>query len=353
MKKLTLRSLYPYLMSVGLIALVTLIGEFVKRDLEPTNLVMLYLFIVVLVAARWGRRPAILASFLSVLAFDLFLVPPYFTLVVSDVQYIFTLIGLLTVGIMISELMEKMRKQSRKVKQLELLQVTEKLQTALLNSISHDLRTPLVSITGSLSILLHDASWFDEETRNELLENALEDSERLNRIVGNLLDMTRVEAGALKVSLKLCELRDVIGVSLQELKEKLIRRSVQIQIPPNFPEIPMDFSLMVKVFVNLIDNAVKYSTDGTPIQIQAKAQENKVRIEISNEGIRIRKEDLQRIFDKFYRAVKPDQVRGIGLGLSICKGIVEAHGGNIWAESHPAKKETTFVVLLPVNKKSV
>ncbi len=330
-----------YCKSVILVGAMTLGGEFVKRNLEPANLVMCYLLAVVIVATRWGLGPAVFTSVLSVLAFDFFLVPPYLTFGVHDLQYLFTFAGLLVVGLIISELVAKTR-------QLELLRATEKLEQALLNSISHDLRTPLVSITGSLSILLHDASWLDEETRNELIENALEESERLNRIVGNLLDMTRVEAGALKVFPKPCELRDVIGVSLQELKHKLSRQSLDIRIPHDFPEIPMDFSLMVKVFVNLIDNAVKYSPGAAPIHIHAKMDSDKSRIEISDEGPGIREEDLKRIFDKFYRAVKPDQISGTGLGLSICKGIVEAHNGEIWAENRSEKKGATFVVRLPL-----
>jgi len=491
-----LRQSWPlYCKSMILVGAMTLGGEFVKRNLEPANLVMCYLLAVVIVAVRWGLGPAVFTSVLSVLAFDFFLVPPYLTLGVHDLQYTFTFAGLLIVGLIVGKLTAKTRRQAleatvrerrtatlyelsrnlaisqglentleiikkhlreifvcdvalylpeeqnlkvhthdagfplnerelamaslcfrsgqpsgksadalqggeayyfplrtahgvtgvlglqftgpqefmnpeesqllealssqaalaiqqaklaEEARQLELLRATEKLQKALLNSISHDLRTPLVSITGSLSILLHDASWLDEETRNELIENALEESERLNRIVGNLLDMTRVEAGALKASPKPCELRDVIGVSLQELKHKLSRRTLDIRIPHNFPEIPMDFSLMLKVFFNLIDNAVKYSSGETPIRIRAEIQGNKARIEISDEGAGIREEDLKRIFDKFYRAVKPGQISGTGLGLSICKGIVEAHNGEIWAESRSEKKGTTFIVLLPL-----
>ena len=340
--------LRPYVMSVGLVGLMTVLGAFIRRYLEPTNIVMLYLMAVVFVAARWGRGPAILTSLLSVLSFDFFLIPPYFTLTVGDVQYVFTFLGLLTVGLVVSEFMVQTREQAMKAKQLELLRATEKLQKALLSSISHDLRTPLASITGSLSTLLEDAPSLDEKTRRELLEDAFEESDRLNRIVGNLLDMTRVEAGALKISPKLCGLRDVIGVSLQELKPKLSQRPVDIQIPHDLPEIPADFSLIVKVFVNLIDNAAKYSPEGTPVRIHAKAQENKVRVEVSDEGVGIQQEDLTKIFDKFYRAVKPDQISGTGLGLSICKGIVEAHSGELWAESNSGKKGATFVVVLPL-----
>ncbi len=342
-----------YLKSTLLVAAVTLAGEFVKRYLEPTNLVMFYLLAVVIAAMRWGRGPAIVASVLGVLAFDFFLIPPYLTFAVAAWQYLFTFIGLLIVGLLISELMIKTREQAEKVRQLELLKATEKLQTALLNSISHDLRTPLSSIIGSISMLLQDAPSLDEETIHELLEDAYDESNRLNRIVGNILDTARMEAGALRISPNFCELRDILGVSLQELKPKLSHRSVDIQIPHDFPEIPMDFSWILKVFINLIDNAVKYSPSGTPIRMGATHQGEKVKIEISNEGAGIPDEDLKLIFDKFYRAGKPEQTGGLGLGLSICKGIIEAHHGEIWAENRPGNKGVTLVILLPLVRQSL
>ena len=235
-------------------------------------------------------------------------------------------------------------------RQLKLVRETEKLQAALLNSISHDLRTPLVSITGALSSLLEDSSSLDPKMRKELLKSAYEESGSLNRLVGNLLDMTRVEAGTLKINAKFCDLRDVIGTSLQALKDKLEKRDVRIDIPQNMPEIPMDFTLMMRVFVNLVDNAVKYSNQDTPIEITAKLMDNEVKIEVKDKGFGIPEEDITRIFDKFYRAVKPRQITGTGLGLSICKGIAEAHGGRIFAENNP-DKGATLTVILPLETK--
>lgn len=346
-------SWFPYFQSFIAVTLATLAGEWLKRYLQPANLVMLYLLAIVITATRWGRGPAILASVLGVGAFDFFLVKPYLTLAVADMQYLFTFAGLLVVGLITSELTVKAKEQAEKTRQLALLRATEKLQSALLNSVSHDLKTPLASIIGSISMLLQDAPSLDEETIRGLLQDAYDESNRLNRIVSNLLDMTRLEAGAVKVSLKLCELRDVVGVSLQDLKDKLVPRPVEIQIPHDFPEIPMDFSLIVKVLANLIDNAVKYSPDGTPIRIHAKIQGHHARIEITDEGSGIREDDLKRIFDKFFRAAEPEQASGLGLGLPICKGIVEAHHGHIWAESSPEKKGAALVILLPLNKEEL
>ncbi len=234
--------------------------------------------------------------------------------------------------------------------QIELMRETEKLQTALLNSISHDLRTPLVSIMGVLDSLLHDSSSLDQQTREELLATAYEDSDHLNRLVSNLLDMTRLEAKALKIHIEHCELRDVIGASLQPLRDEIEKRNILIRIPEDFPEVPMDFVLMMSVFINLVDNAVKYSRSETTIEITAECLEDKIKIDVKDEGMGIPKDDLVKIFDKFYRAVKPRQITGTGLGLSICKGIVEVHGGQILAENN-SDRGVTVSVILPLLRK--
>ena len=333
---------YPYLISLGLVLIITLLGEFVKRRLEPTNIAMLYLLVVVIIAIAWGQGPAIATSIISVLAFDFFLVPPYLTLSVAHLQYIFTFIVFLIVGIVVSTLASKTREQI-------IQRQKEKLQTALLNSISHDLRTPLASITGSLSALLDNDTGLDESTRKELLETAFAESERLNRLVGNLLDMTRMEAGALKINCKACELRDVLGVTLEQLKEKIGARVIRIDIPKDFPEVSVDFLFMVKVFINLIDNALKYSSADTPIDIGAVVSKDKAKIEIKNQGIGIPNGDLKHIFEKFYRVQRPQQITGTGLGLSICKGIIEAHGGEISAKNN-LDKGATFIITIPLRQ---
>lgn len=236
-------------------------------------------------------------------------------------------------------------------RQIELMRETEKLQTALMNSISHDLKTPLVSIMGALESLSHDFPSLDQETRQELLATAYEDSDHLNRIVTNLLDMTRLESKALKMHIEYCELRDMIGASLRPLKAALEQRHIEIHIPKDFPEIPVDFVLMMRVFVNLVDNAVKYSASDTTIEISAhRLGQDQVRIDVKDQGIGIVKEDLNKIFDKFYRAYKPKAIAGTGLGLAICKGIVEAHGGEIAAKNN-SDKGSTISVTLPLTRK--
>jgi two-component system sensor histidine kinase KdpD len=144
-----------------------------------------------------------------------------------------------------------------------------------------------------------------------------------------------VESGSLKINIKPCDLRDVIGSSLQVLKDRLEKRKVRVDIADGIFEVPMDFSLMMRVFINLVDNAAKYSPPESDIEISAGLKGDDVVIKVVDRGFGIPEQDLERIFDKFYRAEKPRQVSGTGLGLSICRGIVEAHNGRIWAQNNP------------------
>jgi two-component system, OmpR family, sensor histidine kinase KdpD len=217
----------------------------------------------------------------------------------------------------------------------EMLQATERLQTALLNSISHDLRTPLVSIVGALSSLQEDGEGLDLAYRRSLVDNAREEAERLNRLVGNLLDMTRIEAGALKLVCEPCDVQDLVGAAMERLRERIADRPVLLDIPSDLPLVPMDFVLMEQVLVNLMDNALKYSPASLPIELRAWVEGSEVRADLADNATPIPASDLVRVFDKFYRVHYPKQVSGTGLGLSICKGIVEAHGGRIWAEHRP------------------
>ncbi len=222
---------------------------------------------------------------------------------------------------------------AEKARQAELLHATERLQTALLNSISHDLRTPLVSITGALTSLQDGGVVLDDEIRASLIETAREEADRLNRLVGNLLSMTRLEGGAMKVIISPGDVQDAVGAALEQLKDRVAGRPVQIAIPDDFPLVPMDFALMVQVLVNVVDNAIKYSATESPIEIETRLDGEWASLTIADRGIGIPEDDLFRVFDKFYRVQRPDNVTGTGLGLAICKGIIEAHGGRITARN--------------------
>jgi two-component system sensor histidine kinase KdpD len=230
-------------------------------------------------------------------------------------------------------------------READLLQVTEKLQTALLNSISHDLRTPLASIIGILSSINDDS--LDQSTRQNLIDAGLEEAQRLNRLMGNLMDMTRLDAGALKVSRELSDAQELVGSALGQLKERLRNRKLILKVPGDLPPVPMDVVLMGQVLVNLLDNALKYSPPDQPIEVQALAEGGEMLLKVKDRGVGIPPNDLENILNKFYRVQHPGKPGGTGLGLSICKGIVEAHGGRIWARNQPGGG-AIFTVALPL-----
>jgi len=236
---------------------------------------------------------------------------------------------------------------AEEVRNNEILQATEKLQTALLNSISHDLRTPLVSVIGVLSSLQEEGIGLDDTARRNLIQVAREEAERLNHLITNLLDVTRIEAGAMRVSRQPSDVEDMIGAALQQLGSRSDNRPIKTNIPAELPFVSVDFGLIVQVLVNILDNALKYSPPSSPVEISGRQAAQLVEIEVADRGVGIPPEDLLRVFDKFYRVQRPDNVAGTGLGLAICKGVVEAHGGCITAEDRPGGG-TIIKLTLPV-----
>jgi two-component system, OmpR family, sensor histidine kinase KdpD len=225
---------------------------------------------------------------------------------------------------------------------------TEKtLQKALLNSISHDLRSPLASIIGALNSVLDDEARLDSTTCRRLLETAQDEASRLNRMVQNLLDISRLEGGAVQVKTALCEVSEVVGAALEQLGEPARKRPIFLTIEPGLPLVPMDQVLIVQVMANLVDNAFKYSPADAPTEIGARVNGNNLEICVKDSGRGIQEQDLDRVFEKFFRGAAQDGPQGSGLGLSICKGFVNAHGGRIWAQRR-RQGGTEVAFLLPM-----
>jgi two-component system sensor histidine kinase KdpD len=224
----------------------------------------------------------------------------------------------------------------------------ERLRTSLLSSLSHDMRTPLGAITGAASSLLEQRSTLTEPARRELLQSILDESNRMNRLIGNLLDMIRVESGALQVQKDWQPLEEPVGVALIRLGERLEQHPVRVSVPPDLPLVPMDGVLIEQVFVNLLENATKYTPAGTPIDIAAVQADGVVRVDVLDRGPGIPAGEERRIFEKFYRAANEGPATGVGLGLTICRGIVTAHGGRIWAENR-AGGGAAFHFTLPLS----
>ncbi|MDD2582875.1 MAG: sensor histidine kinase KdpD [Desulfuromonadaceae bacterium] len=238
---------------------------------------------------------------------------------------------------------------SHQAEQAQILQARENLERALLNSISHDLRSPLSTVTGVLTSLKEEGAHLGDRARQELLETACSEAARLNRFVGNLLDMTRIEAGVVKLNLEPCDVQELVGCALAVLETRSDTRKVSFKMAPVMPLIPMDLVLMTQVLVNLLENSLKYSPPGSPIEIIAATEASWLLLEVADRGPGVPEHDLKRVFDKFYRIPVPEGAGGTGLGLSICKGIVEAHGGSISAGNRVGGGLST-VIRLPLPK---
>jgi two-component system, OmpR family, sensor histidine kinase KdpD len=445
------------------------------------NLVMMYLIAVVVVAIRYGRGPSVLASVLSVAAFDFFFVPPYYSFAVSDFQYLLTFGVMLVVALVISNLTVRIRQQAEMARyrerrtgvlyvmsrdlathrgagllanlaakhlrevfdsqvaifladadkrlqlqrgealyfefdpkeagvaqwvfehneraglgtdtlpgasalylplvgsagpigvvavrptefsrmlepdQLHLLESlvnqvalaiertrlseetqlahvrveTERMRNAILSSVSHDLRTPLATITGAASSLLDEQGHIDPAARLELSRSIYREADRLDRLLKNLLDMMRIEAGAVQLNKEWHPVDEVVGAGLARLEGRLRDHTINTAFPPDLPLVLADGVLLEQVVINLVENAVKYAPPGSTIDLSASASDREVIVEVADRGPGIPPGEEARIFDKFYRG-KFAREGGVGLGLTICRGIVEAHGGRILAEN--------------------
>ena len=474
--------LAEYAWAAGIVGACTGLAAGVLQLLSVTDVAMVYLLGVGLVAARYGRGPSVAAALLSIGAFDFFFVPPFYTLSVAHARYLLTFAVMLFIALAISALTHRLRAQAETARErerrtgalyamardlaatrgradvvaaagrhlsatfaapvqillpdgsgrveipvgappafpmdekersvaqwvfdrgraagagtdtlpaaealyvplagsagpvgvagvraedakrfqdpgtLRLLETfvgqaalalervrlaeraqqeqveaeAERLRTALLSSLSHDMRTPLAAITGAASSLLEDLGSPGDPTRRELLRSILDESQRANRLIGNLLDMIRLETGALEVQREWQPLEEVVGVALIRLEDRLRDHPVEVRLPPDLPLANVDGLLIEQVLVNLLENAVKYTPAGTPIEILASAAEGAIVVAVADRGPGLPAGEEARVFEKFYRLPGTQATGGVGLGLTICRGIVTAHGGRIWAEN--------------------
>ena len=238
---------------------------------------------------------------------------------------------------------------ARGLAEARVLAETERLRAALLTSISHDLRTPLASIIGTVSSLRSYADKYDARERDELLATLHDEAERLNRFIGNLLDMTRLESGAIELNLDLFDIGDIIGTALQRAASLLADHSVEVAIAPDLPMLRIDPILFEQAMFNLLDNATKYAPPGSRIDVRAHRDDEVVVVEVLDEGPGIPSADLERVFDKFYRVQAQDRRRaGTGLGLAICRGFLDAQGGHIAAGNRHDRSGAVLTIRFPL-----
>jgi len=228
-----------------------------------------------------------------------------------------------------------------------MMRESERLYTTLLNSISHELRTPIATIAGAASSLNDPATAAQPDVRAAMTQDIRDAADRLNRLVENLLDMSRLESGRLQLKREWCDLREIVAIAVTRFETCMTPRALTITHEPDLPLVEVDFVLLEQVIVNLLDNICHYTPPDTAVQIETRRRDSAVEIIVSDAGTGIPAEELNRIFDKFYR-VPGTATGGTGLGLSICRGLVEAHGGTL-AAANRLEGGARFTIRLPTN----
>lgn len=494
----TRRRYRGYVWAVAVTLACTLIARLMFGRLELANLVMVYLLGVVFIATRFGSGPSIMVSLLGVAAFDLLFVKPFYSFTVADSQYLITLLTMLVVGVVISNLMNNVRSQAkvaahrerraavlyamsrelagsqseeevvrtavrhlhsefssrnvilfpddngrvvypkqagiaeslhgadlsvaqwvldhnemagqgtntlpgsaaiyfpihnedkvlgilvllpvnlrrvflpeqqklletflrqigqavariRFAEQARLTQMqmeAERLRNSLLSAISHDLRTPLATIVGSASALLEDDGHLQTQDKLDLSRAIVDEAERMSNLVNNILDMARLDAGVVELNKEWHPVEEIIGTVLTRLQRQLVGRPVKVKLPPGMPMVYADAVLIEQVLINLLENALRYTPAGSELDIGVETSNNAVEMTLADHGPGIAKGVEERLFEKFYQARHEAAQSGVGLGLAICRAIIQVHGGHIYARNRPGGG-AVFGFVLPVDQ---
>jgi two-component system sensor histidine kinase KdpD len=223
---------------------------------------------------------------------------------------------------------ERLEKQTLEA---QIAMETERLRSSLLSSVTHDFQTPLAAIMGSASSLIELQETINPQNAREMLVDIYDEAESLSRLAHNLLNIARLESGSLTLHQEVQPLEEVVGAALNRLEKRLADRPVKISLAPDLPMIPLDAALAEQIFINLLENALKYTQAGSPLSIIASRQGEALEVEVADSGPGFSPDDLEKIFDMFYQGTRGTDLKGHGLGLFICRAIVEAHGGRIWA----------------------
>ena len=325
-----------YLGAAALVVGTTAVGAATRRFLDVPDVEMLYVVAVLVSAVFLGRGPAIAAAAVGVLAYDYLFVPPTFTFNVADGRYLFTFAMMFGIGLLVSSLAERARAAAVRAE-------SEALRGTLLSSVSHDLRTPLAAITGAATTLRDQP--VDEATRRELVETVCEEAERMERLVGNLLDMTRLASGAVAVHREWIPVDELVGTALARTEALLSRHRVVTEVPAGTVLASVDPVLVEQLLVNLLENAARHSPPGTEVRVRAVAGPAGLQLEVADRGPGIPAGEEEQVFERFHRGGRPTG-RGAGLGLAIARAIAAVHGGTLTA-TNQAGGGASFRLQLP------
>ena len=323
----------------------------------------LYVFAVLPVAIAFGLVYAVVVSIASMLAFNFFFLEPVHTFTLADSRNWFALAVFVVTAIVVSELAARSRRRAYETAQLaqettalleererlaqealeaEALRRADVIKTALLRAVSHDLRTPLMAISTSASALARPDLSIADADRAELLATILSASDRLDHLVGNLLDLSRLEAGAALPEPALLDLDDLVVGALDELNDS---RRIEVSLSDDSTAVRVDAHQIQRVLVNLLENALKYSPADEPVHVNVSGTSAEAVVRVIDHGPGVPVEERERIFEPFHRGEQSEGL-GAGLGLAIARGFAEANGGRIWVESRQGQG-ATFVLSLP------
>jgi two-component system sensor histidine kinase KdpD len=343
------RSWIGYACAAGAALLCTLIGLAMVPRFDIVNIAMVYLLAVVVIALRFSRGPAILSSVLCVAAFDFTFVPPQGTFTVEDVQYLLTFAIMLAVALVISGLMESGRRQAEAQAALVLEAETERIRSTLLASISHDLRTPLAVMTGASSSLAEGGERLSPADRTALAHSIYDQARDMSEQVAKVLQMTRLETGAIALERDWAAIPEIAGSVLARLSERLAGHRLVVDFPADLPLVRVDATLIDQALANLVENAARHTPAGTLVRVRGQHQGNELIVSVEDFGLGIDDQNIERVFDKFHRGASAGAGGGVGLGLAICRAIVRLHQGRVWAERLPGGG-AAFRFTLPVEE---
>ncbi|MGH9793397.1 MAG: sensor histidine kinase [Candidatus Acidiferrales bacterium] len=327
---------------------------------NPTTAALSLLLVVLAVAAAWGLAEAIVTSLVAAACFNFFFLPPLGTWTIADPQNWVALFSFLVVSIVAGQLSERARRKAREAlahqqettrlaelaQRAEMVRQSEEFRSTLLDALAHELKTPLTSLKASLSALR--AAPEPPANRAELLAIAEEETDRLHRLVSEVLHMARLEAGKLRLNREACAVDTLIRGGVEDARRVLDGRRLDVRENGPLPRVSADAELIRTVLRHLLDNAAKYSAPGGRIVVSAEQGENGVSIRVADSGPGLSEKETERIFERYYRSARTrDAVPGMGIGLAISREIVAAHGGRLWAESSPGQG-TTLVFTLPL-----
>ncbi len=317
-----------YLLSSGFICAVSAVCFLFSGYIGPEVVAFILLVALSIIAMFFDILPVLLAATLSAMIWDYFFLIPRFNLRVGNTESKIMLSMYFVIALVNAVLTNKIRKAEKLARQKEERLENIRLYNTLLNSLSHEFRTPLASIIAATDNLMASPNVLSEDIRSSLVVEISIASLRLNRQVENLLNMSRLESGFLAIKKDWCDLAELVEDVLMRMEESLRDFKVVVDIPENFPLFKLDYGLMEQVFYNLIYNASQYTPGNSSIQISASYQQPVLKILVEDNGPGFPENEISKVFDKFYR-LKNTHIGGTGLGLSIAKGFIEAHAGSI------------------------